>query len=120
MKRFKVKAVGQDQTVSELSGGNQQKVVFGKALLTNPKLYICDEPTQAVDIMTRNEIHLFLRNQASEGKGVIFISSDIQEILEISDRIIVFSEGETVAELENENIDTQTILNICYKYQKEN
>lgn len=120
MKRFKVKAVGQDQTVSELSGGNQQKVVFGKALLTNPKLYICDEPTQAVDIMTRNEIHLFLRNQASEGKGIIFISSDIQEILEISDRIIVFSEGETVAELENENIDTQTILNICYKYQKEN
>lgn len=118
MERFKVKAVGPSQTVAELSGGNQQKVVFGKALLTNPDLYICDEPTQAVDIMTRNDIHLFLQEQVKSEKGVIFVSSDIQEILEISDRIIVFSEGKTVAELINDQIDTHTILDICYKHQK--
>lgn len=118
MKRFKVKAVSENQKVAELSGGNQQKVVFGKALLTNPDLYICDEPTQAVDIMTRNDIHLFLQEQAKLGKGVIFVSSDIQEILEISDRIIVYSEGKTVAELVNDRIDTHTILDICYKHQK--
>ena len=118
MKRFKVKAVNDRQTVAELSGGNQQKVVFGKALLTNPDLYICDEPTQAVDIMTRNDIHLFLQEQATLGKGIIFISSDIEEILEISDRIIVFSEGKTVATLDNHQIDTHKILDICYKHQK--
>lgn len=118
MERFKVKAISTNQTVSELSGGNQQKVVFGKALLTNPDLYICDEPTQAVDIMTRNDIHAFLQEQAELGKGIIFVSSDIQEILEISDRIVVFSEGKTVADLENDEIDTHTILDICYKHQK--
>ncbi|MEI3605275.1 sugar ABC transporter ATP-binding protein [Pseudogracilibacillus sp. SE30717A] len=118
MKRFKVKAVSANQTVAELSGGNQQKVVFGKALLTNPDLYICDEPTQAVDIMTRNDIHSFLQEQASNGKGIIFVSSDIQEILEVSDRIIVFSEGKTVADLKNKDIDNHTILDICYQHQK--
>lgn len=118
MQRFKVKAVNANQTVAELSGGNQQKVVFGKALLTEPDLYICDEPTQAVDIMTRNEIHRFLQQQAGAGKGVIFVSSDLQEVLEISDRIIVYSEGETVAELVNDQLDSATILDICYAHQK--
>lgn len=118
MSRFKVKAVNDKQMVAELSGGNQQKVVFGKALLTNPDLYICDEPTQAVDIMTRNDIHLFLQEQAANGKAVIFVSSDVQEILEISDRIVIFSEGKTVAELNNENVDTHMILDVCYQYQK--
>ncbi|WP_174727532.1 sugar ABC transporter ATP-binding protein [Mesobacillus harenae] len=119
MARFKVKAVNVNQPVSELSGGNQQKVVFAKALMSNPLVYICDEPTQAVDIMTRADIHLFLKEQASEGKGVIFVSSDLHEILEISDRIIIFSEGETVAELVNDNLNPNDILDICYLNQKE-
>lgn len=119
MERFKVKATSMKQTVSELSGGNQQKVVFGKALLSRPAIYLCDEPTQAVDIMTRSEIHAFLRKQAEEGKGVVFVSSDINEILEVSDRVLVFSEGETVAELENIDLTTNTILDICYKLKRE-
>ena len=68
--------------------------------------------------MTRNDIHTFLQGQAKNGKGVIFVSSDIQEILEVSDRIIIFSEGKTVADLENTDIDTHTILDICYQHQK--
>ena len=119
MRRFQVKAVNKFQTVGELSGGNQQKVVFAKALLSEPSIYICDEPTQAVDIMTRKEIHQFLRDQVSENKGVIYVSSDLHEILEISDRIIVFSEGKTVADLPNENIKPDDILEICYRFQKE-
>ncbi|MCL6573966.1 MAG: sugar ABC transporter ATP-binding protein [Bacillus sp. (in: Bacteria)] len=119
MKRFQVKAVNYNQPVAQLSGGNQQKVVFAKALVCNPDIYLCDEPTQAVDVMTRSEIHLFLQNQALQGKGVVFVSSDLHEILEVSDRIIVFSEGMTVADLVNENLSPNHILDICYRFQKE-
>ena len=118
MKQFQVKAVSTGQTVGELSGGNQQKIVFGKALLIDPSIYICDEPTQAVDIMTRKEIHQFLRDQVKDRKGVIYVSSDLHEILEISDRILLFSEGETVADLRNEHLKPDDILEICYEYQK--
>lgn len=119
MKRFKVKAESQRQRVGELSGGNQQKVVFGKALLSEPSIYICDEATQAVDIMTRNEIHQFLREQAKENKTVIYVSSDLHEILEVSDTILVFSEGETVAQLNNVGLKPNDILEICYRNQEE-
>lgn len=119
MARFQVKAVNTRQRVGELSGGNQQKVVFGKALLTQPSIYICDEATQAVDIMTRNEIHQFLREQAQENKGVIYVSSDLHEILEVSDAILVFSGGETVAQLTNESLTPNDILEICYRHQEE-
>lgn len=119
MERFKVKATNINQPVSELSGGNQQKVVFGKALLTKPDIFLSDEPTQAVDIMTRSEIHTFLKEQAESGKGVVFVSSDLNEILEVSDRVLVFSEGETVTELANENLTTNQILDICYNFKKE-
>ena len=119
MKRFQVKAESHRQRVGELSGGNQQKVVFGKALLSEPSIYICDEATQAVDIMTRNEIHQFLREQVKENKGVIYVSSDLHEILEVSDTILVFSEGETVAQLTNVNLKPNDILEICYRNQEE-
>ncbi|MBM7573732.1 sugar ABC transporter ATP-binding protein [Aquibacillus albus] len=118
MNRFNVKATSANQTVSELSGGNQQKVVLGKALLSNPDIYLCDEPTQAVDIMTRSEIHSFLHQQAELGKGIVFVSSDLNEILEVSDRVLLFSEGETVAELENKQLSPSQILNICYHYNR--
>ncbi|RHW42752.1 sugar ABC transporter ATP-binding protein [Neobacillus notoginsengisoli] len=119
MKRFAVKAVSEEQPVSELSGGNQQKVVFAKALLCNPDIYLCDEPTQAVDVKTRSEIHQFLHGQAGQGKGVVFVSSDLYEILEVSDRIVVFSEGKTVADLQNKDLSPGQILDICYHFQKE-
>ena len=62
--------------------------------------------------------HLFLKNQALQGKGVVFVSSDLHEILEVSDRIIVFSEGMTVADLVNEHLSPNDILDICYRFQK--
>lgn len=69
--------------------------------------------------MTRAEIHGFLKEQAEEGKGVIFVSSDLPEVLEISDRVIVMNEGESVAELENDNLHPNTVLDICYQHKKE-
>jgi ribose transport system ATP-binding protein len=119
MERFQIKAIDHNQTIEELSGGNQQKVVFAKALLCKPIVYLCDEPTQAVDVITRTEIHLFLKKQAKEGKGVLYVSSDLNEILEVSDRILVFSKGTVVADLQNKNVSPQTILEICYRFQKE-
>ncbi|MBU8906135.1 sugar ABC transporter ATP-binding protein [Desertibacillus haloalkaliphilus] len=119
LERFQVKTTGSEQVVSELSGGNQQKIVFAKALLCQPNIFLCDEPTQAVDIMTRSEIHHFLREQAADGKGIIFVSSDLPEVLEISDRIIVMSEGEIVAQSENHDLQPDRVLDICYRYKKE-
>lgn len=115
MEALKVKAAGQEQPVGELSGGNQQKVVFAKALMTKPKLFLCDEPTQAVDVMTREEIHRLLREQADAGCGVLFVSSDLQEVLEIADRIVVMHEGETIAELANESgMRAEQVLQMIY------
>lgn len=115
MDSLQVKATGTEQTVQQLSGGNQQKVVFAKALLSEPRVFLCDEPTQAVDVMTREEIHRLLRQQAEQGRGVVFVSSDLQEVLDIADRIIVMREGRTVAELDHAGITAEEVLGLCYK-----
>ncbi|PYI56671.1 sugar ABC transporter ATP-binding protein [Paenibacillus flagellatus] len=118
MEAMNVKAVGSEQTVGELSGGNQQKVVFAKALLCEPKLFLCDEPTQAVDVMTREDIHRLLRGQADNGLGVLFVSSDLTEVLEIADRIVVMHAGETIAELANDGVEPEHVLKLCYQHDK--
>ncbi len=110
-----IKITGMDQSVIELSGGNQQKVVFAKAMMTNPKVFLCDEPTQAVDVKTRNEIHKLLRKKADEGNAVLFVSSDLKEILEVSDNIKIVSRGYTKNLLKNENLVANEVLALCYQ-----
>ncbi|MDB4868869.1 MAG: D-ribose transporter ATP-binding protein [Cohnella sp.] len=119
MEDLKVKAAGPEQTVGELSGGNQQKVVFARALLSSPVLFLCDEPTQAVDVMTREEIHRLLRDQADQGCGVLFVSSDLQEVLDISDRLYVLHGSRIAAELDNRDVTPEQVLAICYSQGKE-
>lgn len=109
-----IKTEGPDQTVNELSGGNQQKVVFAKALLSNPKVFLCDEPTQAVDVMTRHEIHKLLREKADEGNAVVFVSSDLKEVLEIADNIQVIANGRTKELLKNDSLTAEQVLSCCY------
>ena len=118
MTEMNVKAAGSEQAVGELSGGNQQKVVFAKALLSNPVLFLCDEPTQAVDVMTREEIHRLLKAQADKGCGVLFVSSDLQEVLDISDRLYVLHDSRIVAELDNEGVTSEQVLGYCYSHGK--
>jgi ABC-type sugar transport system ATPase subunit len=115
MEALQVKATGTEQPVQQLSGGNQQKIVFAKALLSEPRIFLCDEPTQAVDVMTREEIHRLLRHQAEQGCGVVFVSSDLQEVLAIADRIVVMREGRTVAELPNTGVTAEEVLGLCYE-----
>ncbi len=110
-----IKTKGPEQTVSQLSGGNQQKVVFAKALLSEPKVFLCDEPTQAVDVMTRYEIHSLLRKKADEGNAVVFVSSDLKEVLEVADNIQVMANGSTKGLLENNGLTAEQVLAYCYE-----
>jgi ribose transport system ATP-binding protein len=109
-----IKTKGINQVVRELSGGNQQKLVFAKALLTEPKVFLCDEPTQGVDIRTREEIHNLLREKAEQGNAVVFVSSDLQETLDVVDNIVILTEGRTTRVLKNENLTSEQVLAHCY------
>ena len=112
---LRIKLAGPGQRMLELSGGNQQKAVFARALMTAPKIFLCDEPTQAVDVATRSEIHRLLRQKADEGAGVLYVSSDLKELLEVADNILVMSRGRTGACWKNENLTARQVLACCYE-----
>lgn len=92
-----VKAQSPEQAISQLSGGNQQKIVFARWILTNPKVLILDEPTRGVDLNAKAEIHRLIREVTDQGTGVMLVSSDLPEILSVSDRIAVFRKGSIAA-----------------------
>ena len=94
MKDINVIATGMEQPVNNLSGGNQQKVVIGKVLATEPDVLILDEPTRGVDVGAKKEIHSIINDLAGKGMAIIIISSELPEILGMSDRIIVMHQGE--------------------------
>ena len=98
-KRLNVKAINDNARVIELSGGNQQKVVIGKALIQKPRLVIFDEPTRGVDVGAIAEIHQFINGLADEGLAVVVISSYLPEIMNLSDRILVCRQGRIVEEI---------------------
>ena len=99
-----IKTASQESDISSLSGGNQQKVVFARAMLGRPKVLICDEPTQGVDVGARVEIYRLLRELAADGCAVIVCSSDALELVGLCDRVMVMSRGQTVAMLEDEAV----------------
>jgi simple sugar transport system ATP-binding protein len=98
-----------DQTVKNLSGGNQQKVILARWLATNPQLLILDEPTRGIDVGTKAEIQKLVLSLAEEGKACMFISSELEEVLRTSHRIVVLREREKVAEFAGE-VDENTII----------
>jgi ribose transport system ATP-binding protein len=98
--------------VSLLSGGNQQKVVVAKWINTNPRVLVMDEPTSGVDIGTKTEILEMVREFASRGNGVLFISSELPELLAVSDRIVVLREGSTYRELARSEIESEEQLQL--------
>ena len=116
---LKIRCTGTSQPACELSGGNQQKVVFAKALLTSPSIWLCDEPTQAVDVATRQQIHSLLRTQASENKAVLYVSSDLTELLEVADEIAVMASGKIRKIFPNKNLKPADILSCCYEAERE-
>ena len=96
---LKIKTSSQQQHAKNLSGGNQQKIVLAKWLATKPKLLLLDEPTRGIDINAKTEIYKLIMQLADEGLGIVVVSSELPEILAISDRILVMSEGTLTAEL---------------------
>jgi simple sugar transport system ATP-binding protein len=98
-----------DQAVKNLSGGNQQKVILARWLATNPQVLILDEPTRGIDVGTKAEIQKLVLSLAEEGKSCVFISSELEEVLRTSHRIIVLRDREKVAEFSGE-VDESTII----------
>jgi rhamnose transport system ATP-binding protein len=88
-----VRSAGIDQLVKALSGGNQQKVVLAKWLITNPSILILDEPTRGIDVGAKSEVHRIISDLAAKGLGIILISSELPEVLAMSDRVLVMHEG---------------------------
>jgi ribose transport system ATP-binding protein len=112
-RRSKTPAI--DQAVRNFSGGNQQKVVIAKWLFRGSKVLICDEPTRGIDVGARAEIYDLLWNLAAEGRGTLFISSDLPELLAMCHRIIVFSKGRVVGEVLRPEFDQHRILSMAYE-----
>ena len=98
-----------DQTVKNLSGGNQQKVILARWLATNPQVLILDEPTRGIDIGAKAEIQKLVLELAEEGRACIFISSELDEVLRTSHRIVVLRDQQKVTEFSDE-VDEQTIM----------
>ena len=107
---LKIKTEGINQKVRNLSGGNQQKVVIGKMLQSDPKVIILDEPTRGVDVGAKFEIYKLINNLKNEGKAIIMISSELPEILGMSDRILVLSKGRQTALLTREEASEEVIM----------
>ncbi len=109
MQLLNIVAPSSEQLVKNLSGGNQQKVILARWLATNPKLLVLDEPTRGIDVGAKAEIQKLVLNLAAEGRSIVFISSELEEVLRTSHRIIVLRDRKKAAEYPGD-VDDQTIL----------
>ena len=107
-----------DQPVKELSGGNQQKVVIAKWLLSEPDILILDEPTRGIDVGAKAEVYKLISELARRGKAILMISSEMQEILQLSDRAYVMCEGRITAELNRHELDSTSIMTAASTVKK--
>ncbi|WNS78780.1 sugar ABC transporter ATP-binding protein [Domibacillus sp. DTU_2020_1001157_1_SI_ALB_TIR_016] len=112
-KKLRIKAYSLEQRVGTLSGGNQQKVVLAKWLLTKPNVLILDEPTRGIDIGAKSEIYKLMSQLVQEGMSIIMISSEMPEVLGMSDRILVFCEGRLTGELSRSEATQEKILDLA-------
>jgi rhamnose transport system ATP-binding protein len=108
--RLQIKASGLEQVVSSLSGGNQQKVVIAKWLVTRPKIIILDDPTRGIDVGTKAEVHRLMSNLAAEGLAIILISNELDEVKAMSDRLLVFSRGHLSGHFDRPPFDEEKIM----------
>jgi erythritol transport system ATP-binding protein len=105
-----VRTSGPDAPITSLSGGNQQKVVLGKALLTEPRVLLLDEPTRGIDVGAKGEIFELMAEQARRGLAVVFASSEIAEVLNVPDRIVVMAKGRIVRDLRRDDADREDVM----------
>jgi ribose transport system ATP-binding protein len=110
--KFKIKMTSVEQLAESLSGGNQQKVVISKLLLTEAKVFIFDEPTRGIDVGAKYEIYKIMDDLTAEGKGIIFISSELPEVLGVSDRILCMRGGKLVREFRASEADPEKVMRV--------
>ena len=107
---LQIKTPDRDVPISQLSGGNQQKVILARWLLTNPEFMILDEPTRGIDVGTKAEIQKLVLSLAEKGKSIIFISSEIEEMLRVCSRMIILRDGSKVGELDEDRLTQEEIM----------
>jgi ribose transport system ATP-binding protein len=112
MKRLRIKASSPEQKVSELSGGNQQKVLLARWMCLNPKVMLLDEPTRGIDVGAKAELQGLIDDLARQGLGVLLISSELEELIEGCDRVVVLKEGRIVGHLTAEHLDEENLMEI--------
>jgi erythritol transport system ATP-binding protein len=110
MRDVTVKASGADAPIGSLSGGNQQKVVIGKALLTKPRVLLLDEPTRGIDVGAKADIFELMRDQTKQGLGVLFATSELEEAVHVPDRLLVMSKGRIVREIRRGEATREEIM----------
>jgi len=108
--RLAIRTPSVDVAVAKLSGGNQQKVMLSKWLNTHPAVLILDEPTRGIDVGAKTEVHAMITALAAEGIGIIMISSELPEVLAMSDRVLVMREGRQTAVLGHEDATAEAVL----------
>ena len=111
--KLRIKTPDLVQKASGLSGGNQQKVVIAKSLAALPDILIFDEPTRGIDIGARHEIYLLMNELAEQGKSILMVSSDMEELLGMSERLIVLHEGHKTGELERPEFSQEKVLTLA-------
>lgn len=109
---LQIKTASMETPIKQLSGGNQQKVILGRWLATNPEFLILDEPTRGIDVGTKTEIQKLVINLAGEGMSVMFISSEIEEMLRTVNRMAVLRDGKKVGEIEEDNLSQEEVMKV--------
>jgi ribose transport system ATP-binding protein len=110
IRRLGIKTAGPEQPIRELSGGNQQKVLLARWLCLNPKVLLLDEPTRGIDVGAKAEIQALIEELAEKGLGVLMISSELEELIEGSDRVVVLRDGQTIASLSHAEVSQEALM----------
>jgi simple sugar transport system ATP-binding protein len=110
-----IKTASLDTPVEQLSGGNQQKVVIGKWLNAQVRVLMLDEPTRGIDIQAKDQVYTLVRQLASEGVGVIFVSSELEEVIEVADRILILNRGRFRAEIPGAEANLENVLTLAMR-----
>ncbi|MDC7291127.1 sugar ABC transporter ATP-binding protein [Blautia schinkii] len=109
-RKMTVKMSSVEQEVGSLSGGNQQKVIIGRCVASNPKVFLLDEPTRGVDVLAKSEIYKILLEMAAKGVAVLIFSSELEELLEVCDEIVILKKGKIVGRVSTEELDKNTLM----------
>ena len=116
IKLLQIKTASRETPIKSLSGGNQQKVILGRWLLTEPEVLMLDEPTRGIDVGAKYEIYQLIIDLANKGKVVLMVSSEMPELLGVCDRILVMSGGKLAGEVDAKNTTQEEIMSLAAKY----